>query len=105
MKLPKTIKRLCPFCKKHTDHTIKNQSNRGLNKNHTMARGSKSRVRARGLRRGVGNLGKFSRGAISSWKRFGKKTTKKTDLRYTCKVCKKTHMQKAGKRTKKVEFT
>jgi large subunit ribosomal protein L44e len=105
MKLPKTVKRHCPFCKKHTTHSIKNQSFKGLNKNHTMSRGSKTRVRARGLRRGFGNLGRFSKGALSSWKRYGKKTTKKTDLRYTCKECNKTHVQKKGIRTKRVEFT
>jgi len=30
--------------------------------------------------------------------------SKKTDLRYECKECKKTHMQKKGFRAKKVEF-
>ena len=33
-----------------------------------------------------------------------KKATKKTDLRYTCKDCGKTSVQKKGKRTKRVEF-
>ncbi len=69
-----------------------------------MSRGAKSRVKSRGLRRGVGNLGRFSKKAMGSWKRYGKKQTKKTDLRYTCKECSKTSMQKKGKRTKKVEF-
>ncbi len=105
MKLPKTTKRLCPYCKKHTTHTIKNQTFKGLNKTHTMSRGSKPRVKARGLRRGTGNLGRFSKKAMGSWKRYGKKQTKKTDLRYTCKECGKTHMQKKGTRTKRVEFT
>lgn len=105
MKLPKLVKRLCPFCKKHTEHSVKNQSFRGLNKTHTMSRGSKPRVMARGLRRGHGNKGRFSRPAIASWKMTGKKSTKKTDLRYTCKECKKTHVQKQGFRAKRVEFT
>ncbi len=104
MKLPKSVKRHCPFCKKHTVHTIKNQSFKGLNKTHTMSRGSKPRVRSRGLRRGFGNLGRFSKKAMGSWKRYGKKQTKKTDLRYTCKECGKTHVQKKGTRAKKVEF-
>jgi ribosomal protein L44E len=34
----------------------------------------------------------------------GKKASKKTDLRYECKICKKTHMQRKGFRTKKLEF-
>ena len=104
MKLPKTTKRYCPHCKKHTEHSIKNQSFRGLNKTHTTSKGSKTRVRARGLRRGAGNLGRFSKGALSSWKRYGKKTSKKTDLRYTCKECNKTHIQKKGFRAKRIEF-
>ena len=104
MKLPKTTKRYCPYCKKHAEHSIKNVTNKGLNKTHTMSRSSKSRVKARGLRRGIGNLGRFSKKALSGWKRYGKKQTKKTDLRYTCKECKKTHSQKKGMRTKRVEF-
>ena len=81
MKLPKTVKRLCKKCKKHTDHSVKNQSFKGLNYKHHQSRGSKVRVRKRGLRRGVGNLGRFSKGALGSWKRYGKKTTKKSDIR------------------------
>ena len=105
MKLPKTTKRHCPKCNKHTVHTIKNQSFKGLNKNHTMSRSSKPRVKSRGLRRGIGNLGRFSKKALGAWKRYGKKQTKKTDLRYTCKECGKTSVQKQGIRTKRVEFT
>lgn len=104
MNIPKIVKRLCPHCKKHTEHNVKNQSFRGLNKEHTQSRGSQTRVKKRGLRRGAGNLGRFSKGALSSWKRYGKKTSKKTDLRYTCKECKKTHAQKKGVRSKRVEF-
>jgi ribosomal protein L44E len=59
----------------------------------------------RGLRRGYGNHGKYSRPAIASFKMTGKKMSKKTDLRYTCKGCKKTHVQPEGFRAKKVEFT
>ena len=105
MKLPKLKKRYCPYCRKHTEHSVKQQSFRGLNKTHTQSKGSKSRVRARGLRRGVGNLGRFSRPAIAKWKMTGSKTSKKSDLRYTCKECKKTHVQKKGIRAKKLEFS
>ncbi len=104
MKIPKRIKRLCPKCGKHTEHTVKNQTNRGLNKTNTMTRGAINRVMARGLRRGTGNQGRFSRKPIGSWKMTGQKTTKKLDLRYTCTECKKTHMQKAGIRVKRVEL-
>ncbi len=104
MKIPKTIKRYCPSCKKHTEQKVHNQSFKGLNKNHTQSRGSQTRVHKRGLRRGVGNQGRFSRKPVSKWKMTGAKTTKKTDLRYTCSVCKKMTVQRKGTRTKKVEL-
>ncbi len=101
MKLPKQTKRYCPSCKKHTEHKIapaKKKSPSSLNW------GSKYRMQARGKCTGSGNQGKLSKGALTKWKRYGKKATKKTDLRYTCGDCKKTHCQKEGFRAKKVEF-
>ena len=50
------------------------------------------------------HLGRYSKPAISKFKMTGKKSTKKTDLRYECKTCKKIHLQKSGFRTKKLEF-
>ncbi len=67
-----------------------------------MSRGSKVRVRARGLRRGFGNLGRYSKPPKP--KMGGKKLSKKTDFRYTCKVCNKTHTQAKGFRAKKIEL-
>jgi len=104
MKVPKTIKRHCPFCKKHTEHTISQAKKKGLSSVHTQSRSSLVRVRARGSRRGFGNQGRFSRKPIGSRKMSGKKLTKKTDFRYACKVCNKQHTQKQGKRAKKVEI-
>lgn len=101
MKIPKTVKRLCPFCKKHTIHTVSQAKKKGRS---SLTYGAKQRARKRGKARGFGNYGRYSKPAISSWKMTGKKGSKKTDLRYTCKECKKTHMQNSGKRTKKVEF-
>jgi len=69
-----------------------------------MSRGSKTRMMKRGERRGIGNYGKTSRPAIAKWKMTGAKTTKKTDLRYACSVCKKVSTQNSGIRAKKVEF-
>ena len=71
---------------------------------HPMSAGSKKRMRKRGQGRGTGNVGKLSKGAMTRWKRYGKKTSKKTDLRYECKVCKKKHTQRKGTRTKRVEL-
>jgi large subunit ribosomal protein L44e len=104
MKFPKETKRLCPTCKKHTGHKIKQEKNRGKNKTHPMSAGSRSRMQERGLDRGIGNHGKTSKGAIGSWKRWNKKRTKKTDFRYTCNECKKTHTQGSGLRVGKIVF-
>lgn len=104
MKIPKTKKRLCKFCKKHTEQKVHNQSFKGLNKTVTQSRGSKTRLMKRGLRRGTGNLGRFSRRPVAKWKMTGAKNTKKTDLRYTCSICKKTSVQSAGIRAKRVEL-
>jgi len=101
MKLNKTKKRYCPKCNKHTEHTV------ALNKRGTprsMTYGSKNRARRRGRARGHGNLGRYSKPAITQFKMTGAKGSKKVDLRFTCKICKKTFGQKKGFRSKKIEF-
>jgi len=101
MKLPKTANRHCPYCKKHAPHKI------GTNKKkspRSLTYGSKLRAKRRGSARGVGNLGRYSKPAITKFKMTGKKSSKKTDLRYECKECKKQHMQKSGFRVKRLEF-
>ena len=105
MKLPKSIKRLCPKCKKHTEHKITQAKKKTPSSTHPMGYGSKKRMRRRGEARGTGNLGKLSKGALTKWKRYGKKATKKTDFRYECTVCKKQHTQRKGIRAKRIEFT
>ena len=104
MKIPKTTNRHCPFCKKHTEHKIASAKKKTPGAAHPMGYGSKKRARLRGAARGHGNLGRYSKPAISKFKMTGKKVSKKTDLRYTCKECKKTHTQSKGIRAKKVEF-
>jgi large subunit ribosomal protein L44e len=101
MKVPKIKNRLCPFCRKHTEHKVTQNKKRNPR---TLTYGSKYRARRRGMARGTGNLGRYSKPPISKFKRTGAKLTKKTDLRYQCTVCKKKHMQKSGIRAKKVEF-
>ncbi|HLC47002.1 MAG TPA: 50S ribosomal protein L44e [Candidatus Nanoarchaeia archaeon] len=101
MKIPKAIKRYCPYCKKHTEHKVAQSKKKQPS---SLTYGSKARAKLRGHATGHGNLGRYSKPAISSWKMTGKKRTKKTDLRYTCAVCKKAHAQKRGFRAKKVEF-
>ena len=101
MKIPKIKRRYCPYCKKHTEHKVSQNKKKAPS---SMTKGAKQRVWKRGKNRGKGNLGKLSKGALTGWKRYNKKSSKKTDLRYECKECKKTHMQKKGIRTKKIEF-
>ena len=101
MKMPKTRKKYCPKCKKHTEHkvsTVKRKSPSSLKY------GSKIRARLRGRARGKGNLGRYSKPAVTKWKMTGKKQTKKLDLRYTCSSCGKTQMRKEGFRAKKLEL-
>lgn len=101
MKIPKIIKRYCKYCKKSTEQKVA-QVKKG--KPSTLSYGSKVRAKRRGAARGMGNRGRYSKKAITKFKMTGKKQTKKTDLRYTCKDCKKTSMQKKGIRAKRVEF-
>ena len=99
MKIPKKTNRYCPYCKKKTDQKIKLVGT-GF-KRGTLTRGSISRAKKRGLGRGIGNKGKWgSKPAISKNKRKTK-TTKKTNIMYTCTVCKKSKYQKKGQRLSK----
>lgn len=100
MKIPKTTKRYCPFCKKKTDQKIKAVGT-GFQRG-TQTRGSKYRAKLRGKGRGIGNKGKWgSKPAMSKFKRKSK-TTKKTNFMYTCATCGKSKYQKRGQRAGKV---
>ncbi|MBT4936124.1 50S ribosomal protein L44e [Candidatus Woesearchaeota archaeon] len=101
MKIPKSAKRLCKTCKKHTEQKIAQNKKRTAS---SLSWGSKYRARKRGDARGTGSHGRYSKPAVSKWKRTGAKATKKTDLRYTCNVCKKMSCQGSGIRAKRVEF-
>ena len=101
MKIPKTIKRYCKFCKKHTDQKV-SQNKRGSPS--SLSYGSKSRARRRGVARGMGNRGRYSKPAVTKFKMTGKKMTKKSDLRYQCTECKKSTAQRKGNRAKKIEL-
>jgi large subunit ribosomal protein L44e len=100
MKIPKKTNRYCPYCKKKTSQKIKSISTGG--KRGTLTRGSITRAKARGLGRGIGNKGKWgSKPAVTKFKRKSK-TTKKTNIMYTCEECKKSKYQKKGTRTGKL---
>lgn len=102
MKIPKTTKRFCPYCKKKTEQKIKLVGTGG--KRGTLTRGSISRAKKRGLGRGIGNKGRWgSRPANPKHKRKTK-TTKKTNIMYTCQECKKSKYRQSSrnKRASKV---
>jgi large subunit ribosomal protein L44e len=98
MKIPKKTNRYCPYCKKKTEQKIKLVSTGG--KRGALKRGSKDRAKLRGQNRGIGNKGKYSKPAVSKFKRKSK-TTKKTNIMYTCKECGKSKYQKKGQRAGK----
>lgn len=99
MKIPKTTKRFCPYCKERTEQKIKLVSTGG--KRGALKRGGIVRAKLRGLGIGIGNKGKWgSKPAVSKFKRKSK-TTKKTNILYTCQKCKKGKFQKKGIRAGK----
>ncbi len=101
MKMPKVVKRFCPFCQKHTEHKIIIVK---TGRRSSLSWGSIARARKRG-HRGTGNLGRWgSKPAISQWKRTGKKMVKKFDIRFECKECKKKHTISEGIKVKKLEL-
>ena len=102
MKVPKNVRRHCPKCSKHTEHKVAQAKRKGRSSTHPLSRGGTPRVRARGQRRGAGNLGRYSK--PTKPKMSGKKLSKKTDMRYTCTACNKTTTQSTGTRAKKVEL-
>lgn len=98
MKIPKTTNRFCPYCNKKTEQKIKLVSTGG--KRGTLKRGSLARAKLRGSNTGIGSHGKYSKPPVSKFKRKSK-TTKKTNIMYTCKECGKSKYQKKGIRAGK----
>ena len=92
MDIPINQNRYCPFCRKHTPHTVK--------------KGSAKRVR--GLLTHGQRIFKRKMKGFGSYPRTNpkgrSKPTKKLDLRYKCTVCKKEHTVGKGFRIKKFEI-
>ena len=104
MKLPKETKRHCPTCRKHTTHKIGVAKQKTRSATRPLSRGSTVRAKARGVRSGTGNKGKWgSKPPVAKWKRKTK-VTKRMTLEYTCKECKKTHQIKKAIRTGRIEI-
>ena len=101
MKLPKKTNRYCKFCNKNTEHKIAIVSTGG--KRGSLKRGGKVRTQLRWKWRGMGSMGKYSKPAITKWKRKTK-STKKSVILYTCQVCKKSHQSSYGRRVSKVQI-
>ncbi|MFH1420873.1 MAG: 50S ribosomal protein L44e [Candidatus Aenigmatarchaeota archaeon] len=92
MKMPKKQKRYCKFCGKHSMHSVSEA------KRHTRRETTKSQRRFRRKLKGYGSFPKEN-------PKGREKPTRKKDLRYTCEVCKKTHVMGTGFRVKKFELT
>jgi large subunit ribosomal protein L44e len=103
MKLPKETKRYCPYCKKHTEHTVGTAKQKARSATHPLSRGSNMRLIARGLRSGTGSKGKYSKPSVKSWKRKTK-TTKRITIEYKCKQCKKVHQIRKAIRAGRIEI-
>ena len=56
MKKPKTVKRYCPYCKKHTEHKVLQSKKKTPGSAHPLAQFAKKRA---GFGKGHGNLGKY----------------------------------------------
>ena len=102
MKVPKLMQRYCPICNAHTEHKVATVSSGG--KRGSLKKGSIQRAMLRGRGVGYGNKGKWgSKPAVGKWKRKTK-STKKTNLKYTCSVCKKSTIQSHGRRVGKLKI-
>ena len=66
MKIPKLMRRHCPYCKKHTDHKVAQSKKKQPS---SLSYGSKVRAKRRGKATGAGNLGRYSKPAVSKFKR------------------------------------
>lgn len=91
MIIMKIQRRYCPFCKKHTEHSVEE------------AKKKPRRSTCKGQRRFLRKLKGY--GSFPKENPKGReKPTRKVDLRYVCKECKKKHSIGKGFRIKKVEF-
>jgi large subunit ribosomal protein L44e len=103
MKLPKETTRYCPTCKKHTAQQVSIAKQKSRSSAHPLSRWSTSRVKARGYRSGFGNLGRFSKPAVKSWKRKTK-VTKRMNILYKCKTCGKAKGLHRSIRSSRIEI-
>ncbi len=91
MLIPKNQKKYCPYCRKHTPHTVEEA------KRKPRRQGTRSQRRFLRKMAGYGSFPKEN-------PKGREKPTKKIDFRYKCTVCGKKHTSGAGFRIKKVEM-
>jgi len=103
MKIPKEIRRHCPYCNKHTKQAVDTAKQRARSATHPMSRGSRSRETDRGLIKGFGNKGRRSRKGPKDWNRKTK-TTKRITIIYKCKECGKIKQIKKAIRAGRIEI-
>lgn len=103
MKLPKETRRYCPYCKKHTKQQILTAKQKSRSATHPLSRWSTTRAKKRSYRSGYGNLGRFSKPPVKSWKRKTK-ITKRISLVFKCAVCGKMKGIKKAIRSSRIEI-
>jgi len=102
MKLPKEVRRHCPYCREHNLHSVGTAKQKSRFATHHLSRGSPTRVKARSLH-GYGNWGKLSKkGAKDS--KMKTKVTKRITITYKCKKCGKIHNIKKAIRSGRIEI-
>lgn len=103
MKLPKETRRYCPYCKVHTAQQVLTQKQKSRSTAHPMSRWGTQRVKLRSYRSGFGNMGRFSKPAVKSWKRKTK-STKRITILYKCKKCSKIKGISSAIRSSRIEI-
>lgn len=99
--IPKQRRTYCPHCKKHTLHKVEKAKLKTMGSAHPQSRGKRAQRRHMAT---YGNHGRYSMPPIGRRRMFGRKSSKKVDLRYACTVCNKQHIAGTSTRAKKVEF-
>ena len=92
MIIPKKQNRYCPFCKKHTEHSVEEAKRK--------PRRQDTKSQRRFLRKLMG-YGSFPKENPKG----REKPTRKVDFRYKCAVCNRRHTIGEGFRIKKTEMT
>ncbi|MCD6483198.1 MAG: 50S ribosomal protein L44e [Candidatus Aenigmarchaeota archaeon] len=91
MEFPKKVRIYCPYCKKHTVHTVYISKRRPRR---TLAQGQRRFLRKM---KGYGSFPKEN-------PKGREKPTRKVDLRFKCTVCGKSHTHGEGFRVKKFKL-